>query len=566
MAKKNNFTEKSIYLQINKKSMRNSRTKKQKSRGKKKSSTKASVRAKSKFWMAGTTRRQKTLQKQREFNTKAIATSIHRKLPSIKYISPSSTKLINFPVYPLDRSLVDRYEHHADLLKSSENVEDLLWRVDDQKKQLRKEQKTGTTSLDNVKSRRSSIKKLRSRLHSEVRKTNRAIASLSKIKTSSKNSFLTLRKPGIITGSKIRLDDKIVSKWVTNEKSKKGGGIKINIRKEPYQLLNLKFIEYIYRDICEILEDYVLFMVYIDKNNELTVIQLSTMEGTKQSRSFKQKELKLNKPFSCFLLGFLFFIHPENKNAETYYGNQPNLTDSTFTSAQSAFDYYLANGKTFHGAGHANLILIDNEHKTIERFDPLGIDLKADEEDIKGLFGTFDVPLESAIKGVFSNIQDYRYVSTLEYCPQVSFQKLQPRFSTKLNSDLGYCSWWSMFFLEMRLLNRNMSTDVLVENMFADFQSVGGEEKMSVYMSLTILLYVFGAFMVIQELSKKRTNTINDMVLEKVYRKLYGDQGRMDYSVDILDGRNKIYNLKKLISEIDDEELLEHVPGKTLRF
>ena len=533
--------------------MRNSRTNKQKSRGKKKSSTKASVRAKSKFWMAGTTRRQKTLQKQREFNTKAIATSIHRKLPSIKYISPSSTKLINFPVYPLDRSLVDRYEHHADLLKSSENVEKLLWRIDDEKKQLRK---TSTSSLDNVKSRRSSIKNLRSRLQSEVQKTNRAIASLSKIKTS-KKSFLTLRKPGIIVGTKIRLDNKFLNQMMT----KKG----INILKEPYQLLNLKFIEYIYRDICEILEDYVLFMVYIDKNNELTVIQLSTLEGTKQSRSFKQKELKLNKPFSCFLLGFLFFIHPENKNAKTYYGNQPNLTDSTFTSAQSAFDYYLANGKTFHGAGHTNLILIDNEHKTIERFDPIGSDLKAEEEDINGLFGTLDVPFESAIKGVFSNIQDYRYISTLEYCPQVSFQKLQPRLLTRLNRDPGFCAYWSMFFLEMRLLNRNMSTDVLVENMFADFQSVGGEEKMSVYMSLTILLYVLGAFMAIQELSKKRTNTINDMVLDKVYRKLYGDQGRMDYSVDILDGRNKIYNLKKLISEIDDEELLEHVPGKTLR-
>ena len=525
--------------------MQKSRTNKN-TRLRKRTKSKSKTKNKSKFFMTST-RRQSSLKRETERNTGALVTSITRRLPSIRYVSPSSTKMKHFPVYPIDRSLFDRYKQQDSLVKSAKIEDDLLYKISYEKDKLRMKQKTGSASANRLE-----IKKLRSRLQNEVRKTDRALKLLSK-QTSKKNAFLRLRKPGLIT-NKISLTNKFLNQMYTKKN--------INILTEKYQLLNFKFIEYIYRDICESLNDYVLFMVYIDKNSEITVIQQS--ESGKQSVSFKQKQLKLNKPFSSFLLGFRLFIHPENEYAIHQYSNYPGLTDITFTSSQRAFDFFLENSRGYHLAGHTNLILIDNTHKTIERFDPLGKELIAD-SDAKGMFGTLDVPFESAIKGIFENIQGYKYISTLEFCPQISFQLLQPGENiSRLMRDPGYCSYWSMYFLEMRLLNRNMSTDILVENMFTDFRSVG-KDKMSVYMTMTILLYVICAFSAIKELDKKRTITINDTVLDNVYKKLYGEQGRMDYTVDIHDGRNKIYDLKKIISEIEDYDFAEDISVKKLR-
>jgi hypothetical protein len=116
------------------------------------------------------------------------------------------------------------------------------------------------------------------------------------------------------------------------------------------------------------------------------------------------------------------------------------------------------------GSGHSNLLLVDQDQKTYERFEPHGrftdpflslVNPGKDnyhdlvDETLRGLAG--DVP----------SLQGYSYVAPLDYCPLVGPQHYaQVDYEDELyesDEDPGYCVVFSLLYAHLRLLDPDIS-------------------------------------------------------------------------------------------------------------
>lgn len=105
---------------------------------------------------------------------------------------------------------------------------------------------------------------------------------------------------------------------------------------------------------------------------------------------------------------------------------------------------------------HANCIIIDKVRREIERFEPNGgneydhNDLFIDNE-LQNLFITGEDPLLG---------REYRYLTPNDYCPD-GFQSLRGDIGT--NDPDGFCFWWTLFYIDMRLSNPSLSREILIQ-------------------------------------------------------------------------------------------------------
>lgn len=106
---------------------------------------------------------------------------------------------------------------------------------------------------------------------------------------------------------------------------------------------------------------------------------------------------------------------------------------------------------------HANIILIDLEKRTAERFEPYG-----------------KLPLFFFIvSDIFDNMMltflrkhlggDMKYIKPLTFCPERSLQTLNEDYGTEYYGDPdGFCAAWTTWFIDMRLENPNMDRAKLI--------------------------------------------------------------------------------------------------------
>ena len=117
-------------------------------------------------------------------------------------------------------------------------------------------------------------------------------------------------------------------------------------------------------------------------------------------------------------------------------------------------DYYV---------GHSCVLLIDKATNEAEFYDPYGYTYHN--------YENFD--LENRLKTILTK-HNYTYVSLPSYCPYGSIQTIQynetqsliesvPAFSMV---ELESCRIWSMWYIDMRMLNENVSRDKLVKFIF----------------------------------------------------------------------------------------------------
>ena len=151
---------------------------------------------------------------------------------------------------------------------------------------------------------------------------------------------------------------------------------------------------------------------------EIDVVNLSY----KMSNNFKYY---LNK---CKQKDTRFFIIPINLRFVNKFENETNT-------------------KT---VGHSNVVIVDNKNFTIEFFEPHG----------KSYYGELDKNLlfdtEKLIKTVIFDILPsdhllYYFSNVYEMCPYLGIQQ-----------DDGFCLGWSLFLIELKLLNPNITTSVIV--------------------------------------------------------------------------------------------------------
>ena len=115
---------------------------------------------------------------------------------------------------------------------------------------------------------------------------------------------------------------------------------------------------------------------------------------------------------------------------------------------------------------HANMILIDNELKQIELFEPHGYksDKTSENESGKAYKIKIDAlkdffihtDLDHKIGSKIRNLSTYKFINSVDFVQKAGFQQL-------FDSNSGYCVTWSALYCHYRILNPDIPVNVLVK-------------------------------------------------------------------------------------------------------
>ena len=97
----------------------------------------------------------------------------------------------------------------------------------------------------------------------------------------------------------------------------------------------------------------------------------------------------------------------------------------------------------FQAVGHANMIIIDQVNKTIERYEPHGHHMAQDKNKkmLKGIDNKFNTKLLN-----FLGLKNYTYISPIDISPKLGLQ-------LKADAYYGMCLSYSMLYLQLRIMN-----------------------------------------------------------------------------------------------------------------
>jgi hypothetical protein len=103
------------------------------------------------------------------------------------------------------------------------------------------------------------------------------------------------------------------------------------------------------------------------------------------------------------------------------------------------------------GSVHFNMVIYDTKDKEMERFEPYGGKIKIN----------FDKLFKMYIDVFMDNVT---YFEPLTFCPNISFQQLNETYGTRLSSDPGgFCTIWSLWYMEMRLKYPDKSRKKIID-------------------------------------------------------------------------------------------------------
>lgn len=113
---------------------------------------------------------------------------------------------------------------------------------------------------------------------------------------------------------------------------------------------------------------------------------------------------------------------------------------------------------TFEKDSHANVLIIDNYKKTIELYEPHGLITNIHNFDIK-------THINNLISIILPKRKHFYFKNVHQVCP-IGLQKRQ----SKVNPKSGHCVAWTLFFINVRLINLFKTSEEIIEyfNTFTD--------------------------------------------------------------------------------------------------
>jgi ankyrin repeat protein len=113
----------------------------------------------------------------------------------------------------------------------------------------------------------------------------------------------------------------------------------------------------------------------------------------------------------------------------------------------------------FNGGNHAGILIIDNNKKLIERFETTGINNSLQENDL-------DLILERKIPKIMFNLtkKQYKYRAPKKYQNLYDFQEIGEKIDSSkyINEAGGFCQAWVFWYLEHKILNKDLDSKELV--------------------------------------------------------------------------------------------------------
>jgi len=104
---------------------------------------------------------------------------------------------------------------------------------------------------------------------------------------------------------------------------------------------------------------------------------------------------------------------------------------------------------------HANIIIIDNQKKNIELFEPHGN--RGDESSLHNIKKSYKIKKEKVKMFFKSILPKYKFISVVDKLKQKS--RLQSRY----DSNSGYCITWSLLYFHYRILNPTISYNRMIQ-------------------------------------------------------------------------------------------------------
>jgi len=222
--------------------------------------------------------------------------------------------------------------------------------------------------------------------------------------------------------------------------------IKINFNEYPYQHGNV-FQSYF--------TDIAIFTLYLkNKYAELYLPKINDI-------SLKNLNYKINTNLqwcdNIFKTNPIFpwFISYQDKDTYWIHINLNYLIN--IQRRKKKYDYsfcYLS--IKYNNMLHANIIIYDFNNLTIERFDPYGNTAFADKE------------LDNILEEELTWNTGFTYLNPSNYMPNSGFQSVSDELNPlnqKQGDFGGYCLAWCIWYIEHRIINKNISPKVLVEKL-----------------------------------------------------------------------------------------------------
>lgn len=123
-------------------------------------------------------------------------------------------------------------------------------------------------------------------------------------------------------------------------------------------------------------------------------------------------------------------------------------------------------GIELSNGSHANILLYDKAKGEIERFEPYG-------KSFPPGYNYNPINLDQNIKNLFNSLFEdsefkCNYISPSDYEPKIGLQLLDTQEYTKeknIGDPGGFCGAWSLFYVEMRINNKNIPKNDLIGNL-----------------------------------------------------------------------------------------------------
>lgn len=225
-------------------------------------------------------------------------------------------------------------------------------------------------------------------------------------------------------------------------------------------------------------------------NKKRKQVEQTLAQQLRAPTSIWQQHMQLHRDhqFSSLLLNVLFdnvssvcnpipFITFSNQNffdAKDENGGAIELLKKCYNDPMIRF--IAIEGKIiydFAREAHANAIVYDKKFKELERFDPWG--------------GKSEVAsrVDTAIKRFFFDIgfdidfeDETKYFAPIAYCPMLGPQLIEGEVpNIDLFDPLGYCQYWSIYYLSERLKNQNLSRNQVVAKIMNEKASTSIEAR-----------------------------------------------------------------------------------------
>lgn len=242
---------------------------------------------------------------------------------------------------------------------------------------------------------------------------------------------------------------------------------------------NIKLIEYPYANFNLFknwfFDDLIMFGIILNRNSEYMTIPIIEREELMGIDKYKRTTDNDSSNFKITMINqhytFMMYYFPEIITSVILWFNKDNyvFTEYHETAFLKAMDrnqrfIVIMLGLFIHeqGSGHANILIYDKKLNVMERFDSEGVIYL-------NMLDDLDVFLRNKFKKLV-NREGFKYISPKDYGIINSFQKLSDEINTlkrKTGDVKGFCQAWVFWYIEMRILNKDIQPIKLVDKLLS---------------------------------------------------------------------------------------------------